>query len=251
MASKRPFIAAANWKMNKNPNEVETFFQKLEVPSTHSDLIVIFPPALLAQKVQQFIPKKSYFKWGGQNCHFEKAGAFTGENSPETLALLGATWVLVGHSERRTLFGESDALIAKKISAAQGCGLTPLLCVGESLAERESQKTNSVIEKQLREGLKLASPEKKIAIAYEPVWAIGTGQIATAQQVSDAHSYLRKTLNSIWSNFADAIPILYGGSVNPQNCRELAIIPNVDGFLVGGASLKPETFGPIAGLRKD
>jgi triosephosphate isomerase (TIM) len=246
----RPFIAAANWKMNKTPGEVEPFFQELRVPSNHSDLIVIFPQTLLATRVQQFIPKKSYFQWGGQNCHYEKSGAFTGENSAETLKKLGAGWVLVGHSERRTLFGETDEVIAKKVKTAQDFDLTPMLCLGETLAERDAKKTNAVIERQLNEGLKLANPEKPVAIAYEPVWAIGTGRVATPDQVVEAHKVLRQVLRKLWPKQADLTPILYGGSVTAQNCAELAAIEDVDGFLVGGASLTPESFSAIVSQKK-
>ena len=247
---KRHFIAAANWKMNKSPNEVEPFFLDLRVSQSHSDLIVIFPQTLLATRVQQFIPKKNYFQWGGQNIHFEKSGAFTGENSGETLKKLGAQWVLIGHSERRTQFGETDDIIAKKVKTAQECQLKPMLCLGETLAERDAKKTFEVIERQLKEGLKLADANKPFAIAYEPVWAIGTGRVATPDQVLEAHKVLRQCLQKMWPQAAESTSILYGGSVTAQNCKELASIEDVDGFLVGGASLNPESFAIIASQRK-
>ncbi len=246
--AKRTFIAAANWKMNKNPNDVEAFFLELKL-APHAGLVVIFPPALLAQSVQKYIPKKDYFQWGGQNCYFEKSGAFTGENSPEALKNMGAAWVLIGHSERRTIFSETDDMIARKVKAAQDAGLKPMLCLGETLAEREKNQTDQVIERQLKEGLKLADKSKSVAIAYEPVWAIGTGKVASPDQVHQAHKFLRQALKKIWP-MAEETSVLYGGSVTPQNCAELAKIEDVDGFLVGGASLKPESFAPIASINK-
>jgi triosephosphate isomerase len=235
----KPFIVAANWKMNKSPDDAEIFLKEFKAPAAAQ--AVIFPQALCAERVSRWIP--AGVQWGGQNCHFEKAGAFTGENSPEILKKMGASWVLVGHSERRTLFEESDETAAKKIKAAQGCGLIPMLCLGETLMERDEGRMQAVIERQLREGLKLADFAQPLAVAYEPVWAIGTGRVASTEQVGEAHLFLRRILKNLTGA---AVPLLYGGSVTPQNCGELSRVPEVNGFLVGGASLKADAFAAIA-----
>lgn len=248
----RPFLAAANWKMNKTPEEAVAFvrdFKPLVTNSNHRQ-IALFPPLLALAAVRDELQDGSLL-WGSQNCHFEKQGAFTGETSPAVLGKLGAHFVLVGHSERRALFGETDELCAKKVKAIQAEGMTPMLCVGETLVERESGSTADVIRGQLSKGLALADLDGPLVIAYEPVWAIGTGKVATTDQAEEAHRILRAQLNELGgSKLGSRVQILYGGSVTPQNARELSVLPNVDGFLVGGASLNPQSFAAIANIRQ-
>ncbi len=246
----RPFVIAANWKMQKSPREASEFF-KAFLPKLDSSGVVT---KALARKIIFFVPaldmavaaealKSTTVGWGAQNSHFELKGAFTGENSPAVLAELGAPYVLVGHSERRAIFHETDVETGKKVKTLQSVGITPMLCVGESLSERESNSTSDVIVRQLRAGLAERETLKQVMIAYEPVWAIGTGKVATPEQANEAHSVLRKALREIGgAALADATPILYGGSVKPDNCAEIARQPEIDGFLVGGASLEVDSF---------
>lgn len=247
----RGFIAAANWKLNKIPLEAEEFFRgwkSLEGPHRKSSIIV-FPPALCAETVAR-LAGLSHVQWGGQQASTEKQGAFTGENSVDTLSKMGATYLLVGHSERRHLYNETNLDCAKKVLLAQTLGLIPMLCLGETLADRKAGKTNAVLGEQLTSGLSVAIKEKPLTIAYEPVWAIGTGVVAEPDQVREAHAFIREQLIQLRGpELAESTPILYGGSVNAQNCKGLAQIPNVDGFLVGGASLDPVTFSQVAGAR--
>jgi triosephosphate isomerase len=185
---------------------------------------------------------------GAQNMYFEKEGAFTGEISPVQLIDAGAKFVIIGHSERRHIFGEKDELINKKVKAALSYGLTPILCVGELLEEREAGKTMDVNKKQIVEGFKGLSEEEasKVIIAYEPVWAIGTGKTATPEDADEVHSFIRKVLEELYSkNLAESIRILYGGSVKPENVDGLMAKENIDGVLVGGASLKVDSFTRI------
>ena len=239
----KEIICAANWKMNKNPQETEKYLKELVqlAPSGSQASFAIFPPALCLATAAQAL-KGSQIGWGAQNTHFENSGAFTGENSAEVVKGLGATHCLVGHSERRSLFGETNEDCAKKVAAIQSQGMIPVLCLGESLEQRESGETNQVILKQLREGLKSVDWSKALWLAYEPVWAIGTGKVATPDQANEAQAVLRKELVAmVGAEKAAAIPILYGGSVKPDNARELAQQPEVDGFLIGGAGLVLES----------
>jgi triosephosphate isomerase len=246
----RKKIVAANWKLNKTPKESEDFFKQFPpiFPQGLQGDVVIFPATINLLPVKSSIDHaqiKNLF-WGAQNCYFEKSGAFTGETSPQVLSQLGATYTLVGHSERRTLFKEDDEMLAKKVKALQQEGITPMLCVGESLREREENKTEAVIKNQLLKGLALATKEAPFAIAYEPVWAIGTGRVAEPHQAESAHQFLRQCLHeSFGIQVSQNTSILYGGSVTGQNARELGGLPNIDGFLVGGASLKPDSFASI------
>ena len=231
--------------MNKTPAQAAAFVKQLRSEVGDSSDFVILPPALLASTVAAEL-QGSKIGWGGQNCYFEAKGAFTGETSPMVLKEMGAGFCLVGHSERRAIFGETDQLLAKKFQAVQSVGLTPILCVGETLAERETGRTEEVILNQLRAGLSLGAPVKPFWIAYEPVWAIGTGKVATPDQVQDAHSILREALPEPGKN----APILYGGSAKPDNVASLASLNNVDGFLIGGASLEVADFVKIHTLSK-
>jgi triosephosphate isomerase len=250
----RAFVVAANWKMHKNPTETVAFFSEFlpkyaaaesaggAVSGRAKKEVVFFVPAVDLTTAGHVL-NGSDIKWGAQNCHFEMKGAFTGETSPQVLADIKATHCLVGHSERRTLFHETDDETAKKVKALQTVGLTPMLCVGETLPERESGTTNEVIVRQLKAGLALRDPSKPLVIAYEPVWAIGTGKVASPEQAGEAHAVLRRALIEIGGEgLAQSTPILYGGSVKPDNAKEIAAQKEVDGFLVGGASLEVPSF---------
>lgn len=243
------FYCAGNWKMNKTPQQAAAFVTRLKEAASASELegMVVLPPALVAFEVAAAV-RGSKLSWGGQNCYFESQGAYTGENSPDVLKQMGAAYCLVGHSERRQIFSETDELLAKKVESLQNLGLVPILCVGETSDDRRWNRTQEVIVRQLRTGLQKADPAKPIWLAYEPVWAIGTGQVATPSQVDEAHLILRKTLREWDASAADSTPILYGGSVKADNVPSLAPLPEVNGFLIGGASLDPDEFLKIARL---
>lgn len=252
----RQFVVAANWKMNKSPREAVEFLKDFDAKAREMGLagpvsggpdreVIFFVPAIDLWVAQEYLRSTPY-KWGAQNCYFEAKGAFTGENSPAVLAEIGTPYTLVGHSERRTLFGETDADTGKKVKALQQFGIIPMLCVGETLAEREAGATNEVILRQLRKGLEHADKSRRFTLAYEPVWAIGTGRVATPEQANDAHAVLRKGLTEIvGQELAQTTPILYGGSVKPENSGDLKKQPEIDGFLVGGASLEVSSFLPL------
>lgn len=240
---KRP-IVAANWKMYKTPAEAKEFMRTFiaDLPKDHAGQFLIFPPAIGLTTVGEQLAG-TQVGWGAQNIYYEKEGAFTGENSPAVVKAIGATHCLVGHSERRKIFDESDEMIGRKVHAAQVNGLTPILCIGETLQERENDETKLVLLRQLQADLFLCDWKKDLMIAYEPVWAIGTGKVATPEQAEEAHLLIRQWLTSkVGQQRADQVPILYGGSVKPDNARELSQRKSIDGFLVGGASLKPESF---------
>jgi triosephosphate isomerase len=240
-------IFAANWKLNHSPVQTKEFFElwnKIR-KARSGEKFVFFPSAFSLATCAEMLGGTGD-EWGPQNCYFEEKGAFTGENSMGVAKELGCKWVLVGHSERRQIFGEGNESFAKKIAKAQGLGLTPLYCIGELLSDRESGKTLDVLKAQLVEGLKLADAGKPLVIAYEPVWAIGTGKVAGPAQVQEVHAFLAGALSEMGFG-ANAIPLLYGGSVKPDNAGELIRIPHVHGFLVGGASLDVGQFLKIAG----
>lgn len=266
----RKKIVAANWKLHKTPSEGRAFaneFSKIvaqiyaptsqtetkEKGSDQPPQVIVFPTATglesLIQAAGEATNKAAgalpIFEIGAQNCFFENSGAFTGETSPKILADMGAKHVLVGHSERRVIFKETNEWIAKKVKAAQSCGLTPMLCIGETLDERKSNKTFDVLKLQLIEGLKLLDKNMPFSLAYEPVWAIGTGQVATAALANEAHSFIRQELARFSLGDLSYTSILYGGSVKPENAKELIQMPEIDGFLVGGASLDPKSFAAI------
>ncbi|PMP90368.1 MAG: triose-phosphate isomerase [Hydrogenobaculum sp.] len=236
-------IIAANWKMHKTYEEAISYINELlkkTIDFERKD-VLIYPPFLYICEVSKLL-EKSNIKVGAQNVYYEKKGAFTGEISPVMVKSCKAEYVLIGHSERRHIFKESDELIRKKVISALEEGLKVMLCVGETLEERESQLTFKVIESQLK--LALAGLEDEfynIEIAYEPVWAIGTGKSANPEDASKIHSFIKDTLKDMANKDTD-VRVLYGGSVNPQNAKEFLKAPNVDGLLVGGASLDPNTF---------
>ncbi len=240
-------IFAANWKLNKSPQQAAEFvesFKKLTagLAGFYSEReIFIFPSAFSLSAVVD-AAKGSEIKVGPQNVYWENSGAFTGENSGDVAKQMGAALILIGHSERRQLFVESNEQINKKIKLAQSLSLQPVFCVGETLQQRDSNKTEEVCFAQLNEGLSGIDISKKFILAYEPVWAIGTGKVATVEQVADIHLKLHKKLKAL--GFLD-FKILYGGSVKAENAKELLQVTHVDGFLIGGASLDPQSFFKI------
>jgi triosephosphate isomerase len=243
-------VLAANWKMHHGPTAARAFVAAfLARFSPRPDrTVVLFPPAISVSPVVGARADRTDIKVGVQNIHTEDKGAFTGETSASMARDAGAEFVLVAHSERRHVFGETDAQAARKCAVAFAHGLTPLLCVGETIAQRESGATNDVVLTQLRAGLEqLDAPAiRRIAIAYEPVWAIGTGRTATPEDAASVHAVIREALVGIADRDATSIPILYGGSVNRQNAASLLAAPGIDGLLVGGASLEAEAWAVIA-----
>ena len=237
-------IFAANWKLFKTPAETRAFFKAFkEVSSKATGQLVFFPSAISLEAALETV-QGSNINIGAQNCYSQMQGAFTGENSAQVVKELGGKYILIGHSERRQIFGESDALIADKVAAVQNLGLIPMLCIGETLQEREATHTFRVLETQLLLGLSKADKTKPIVIAYEPVWAIGTGKVATPEQVSETHT----DVQNILTKMGFSAPILYGGSVKPDNAETLIKQPHVSGFLVGGASLEVDSFIKIASV---
>jgi triosephosphate isomerase len=239
-------IVAANWKMNTTLQEA-TFITKKIIESI-KDLdkvdVVICPPFVYIYSISQLL-RGTKISLGAQNVHWEIKGAYTGEISPCMLKDVGCKYVIIGHSERRKYFNETDEMINNKIKSAIKNDLIVIFCIGETLEERKNNMTYKVIEAQMKYGLKDISQNdmEKIIIAYEPVWAIGTGVNATKEQIYEAHKFIRKEIEKNFSlELASKIKIQYGGSVNEKNIEELALIEEVDGFLVGGASLNPATF---------
>jgi len=248
MGNRRPLIAG-NWKMFKTcPEAVETARQLsgLVAENTQADIMIAPPFTALAPLAD--VLKGSRVDLGAQNIFWEKEGAYTGEISPAMLVSAGCRYVIIGHSERRQYFAETDENVNRKIRAAIRVGLNPVFCVGETEEERESKETFSVLDKQVQKGLEgLFSDElRDLVVAYEPVWAIGTGKTATSEQAQEVHRFLRSLLDKLYdSERAGSTRILYGGSVKPGNINELMGMPDVDGALVGGASLDAKTFSKI------
>jgi triosephosphate isomerase len=246
----RKKILAANWKMNLTNGEASDYLQVLikELGEVNDVEVVLIPPFTAIAALAALSDRAPFIRLGAQNLHWEKSGAFTGEISAGMLRALYVKYVVVGHSERRLLFGESDAVINRKVRAAFEAGLRPILCVGETLQQRENDEVEKVLEYQLREGLRGVNPKDlpEVVIAYEPVWAIGTGRTATADQAQAAHAFTRSTLTSLSDHaIAERVRIQYGGSVKPENTEELMRKPDIDGALVGGASLDPRSFAQI------
>jgi triosephosphate isomerase len=247
---KRP-VFAANWKMNHGPSDarafLRTFLDYYPRGRERDRTVMFFPPALTLPAVVETLRDRSDILVGVQNIYHEDKGAYTGENSAGIARDAGARLVLVGHSERRHIFGETDAETAKKCAAAVRAGLTPMLCVGEKLEERERGETEAVVLRQLRAGLASMEPDRiaTALIAYEPVWAIGTGKTATPDDAAAVHKVIRAALRELAGERGIAIPILYGGSVNRSNAPALLAAQNVDGLLVGGASLDAESWASI------
>ncbi len=248
MENRIPLIAG-NWKMFKTcPEAVETAGQLARLVADVTDRDVMIAPPFTGLALVAETLKGSQVSLGAQNLFWETEGAYTGEISPAMLASAGCTYVIIGHSERRQYFGETDETMNKKISAAIKSDLTPVLCIGESEKERESKETFSVLDKQVTKGLKgfSSADMETLVIAYEPIWAIGTGKTATREQAQEVHLFLRSLIEKKFEKgLAKSIRILYGGSVKPDNITELMAMPDIDGALVGGASLDAETFSKI------
>jgi triosephosphate isomerase len=246
-ALRRPVIAG-NWKMYKTPEDALRFFDAFTTgfASRTDRTVVFFPPSIALQSAAQALRARNDIAIGVQNIHWEKEGAFTGEVSAPMAAAAGARFALCGHSERRHVFGETDEQVGRKAAAAVEAGLVPVICVGETLEERRADHLEEVLERQLAAALERVLPGVSLAVAYEPVWAIGTGVNATPADAAAAHAFLRDRLRERLGDGATDVPILYGGSVKPENAAALLAAEAVDGLLVGGASLDPESFARIA-----
>lgn len=261
-------IFAANWKLHKNPVQTKAFFESLfsslvkNAAHLSQHQFMIFPPATSLESTsaafQSFFSQASAkaflgrLHFGSQNTYPSAQGAFTGEISSQVVKDLGGSVILLGHSERRKIFGEVDELISQKVQFVQSLDLTAMLCIGETLEERQSGKTSQVLESQIRLGLSKVlaqaadiSSKENLILAYEPVWAIGTGQVATTEQVEEAHKGIKTLLSQLGLS---KIKVLYGGSVKPDNSKSLLALPSVDGFLIGGAALEVDSYLKIAGL---
>ncbi len=251
MANRLPLIAG-NWKMNGTVQFTQDLLAQLcdcYHEAQHVKFLV-FPPFIYLSEVRRCLASSS-IGWGGQNASQEPDGALTGEISLSMLKDLGCSYVILGHSERRHILGESNELVANKVQAALVAGLKPILCVGETLDERELGKTLTIVKEQLAHVLRLKDNLPALmdmVIAYEPVWAIGTGKTATPQQADEVHAAIRDCCNEAVSGLGDAVQILYGGSVKPANAASLSAMPNIDGALIGGASLKVDQFLEIGRL---
>jgi triosephosphate isomerase len=249
MVMRKPFIAA-NWKMNKTQSDTREFLSKFvpEVKDVPDVDIALAPPftslAAAAEKLDN-----TGIILTAQNVFYEEKGAYTGEISPLMLVDIGCKYAIIGHSERRQYFQETDGIVNRKINASKKAGLGVIVCIGESLAEREAGKTFDILQRELEKGLDNIAPDGTV-IAYEPIWAIGTGKTATPQQAQNAHAYIREKLRGLYGNKADKFCIIYGGSVTPENVDSLMSCEDVDGALVGGASLKVESFTRIIKFRK-
>jgi triosephosphate isomerase len=244
-------VFAANWKMHKTVLETVAWIREFAALSKHlkaSDVEVVIAPPSTAIAAAAETARTTSIEIAGQNLYFERQGAFTGEISGTMLKDAGAEYVIIGHSERRKLFGESDEWVNRKLNAARQAELIPIVCIGETLEERERGETLSVLDRQLKAGLDGSTGDQiaTLILAYEPVWAIGTGKNATAAEAGEAHTHIRKRLRE-WFGGAqgDQCRILYGGSVKPENIRELIGLEDVDGALVGGASLEARSFASI------
>ena len=246
----RKNIVAGNWKMNNNLQEGLALAKDLQTVLNGKTLnceVVICTPFIHLASIAEANATAAYAV-GAQNCADKKSGAYTGEVSATMVASTGAKYVILGHSERRAYYGETNEILKEKVSLALENNLTPIFCIGEVLNEREAGKQNEVVESQIRESLFDLSAEDfgKLVLAYEPVWAIGTGKTATSGQAQEMHAFIRKTIASKYGEtVADNTSILYGGSANASNAKELFSNPDVDGGLIGGASLKVDTFLPI------
>jgi triosephosphate isomerase len=243
---RRPIIAG-NWKMNMTPSQGAALIEELKplVKDANCDVVVCVPYVDITAAAKAL--EGSNIGLGAQNMHFEAKGAYTGEISAEMLKELGVKYVIIGHSERRAYFAETDETVNKKIKAALAAGFTPIVCIGESLDQREANEMEAVVSTQAKaafEGLSAADAEK-VVVAYEPIWAIGTGKTASDEQANDAIGIIREVLRTIFSETADSIRIQYGGSMNAANAAGLMAQPQIDGGLIGGAALKAQDFSVI------
>jgi triosephosphate isomerase len=245
---RKPFIAG-NWKMNKTISEAEDLVSSLKdlVKDIKDVEVGVCPPDIDLPAVVE-IAKNSNIKVGGQNMHWEESGAFTGDVSPVMLKELGVEYIIIGHSERREYYNETDKEVNKKVKAAFEHGLKPIICIGESLEERKAKETREVVENQIRKALKGLSQKQvsQTVVAYEPLWAIGTGESASAKQANQVISYIRDVIETDYLEAAEDVRIQYGGSVKPHNIEEFMAQSDIDGALVGGASLSADSFAEIA-----
>ncbi|MGQ3671071.1 triose-phosphate isomerase [Xanthobacter sp. TB0136] len=247
MGSPRRILIVGNWKMNgsrQSRQELDAMAAGLDPAfSEKADMLVCPPAVLLAGFTEN---ATGPIRFGGQDCHFNESGAHTGDISPEMLREAGAVAVILGHSERRADHGEGDAVVKAKVKSAWRAGLLPIVCVGETLAERDANEASAVVARQVRQSIPRGAEGGNLVVAYEPIWAIGTGRIPTPEDVAQVHNTIRNVLNERFGEEGEKIRILYGGSVKPDNAKTLLAIPNVDGALVGGASLKANDFLGIA-----
>ena len=245
---KRKAVIAGNWKMNKTCTETTALLKQMQrlIAKPECSVLLCVPSINIQTAIDAL--DSSCIEIGAQNCHWEKSGAYTGEISADMLNSFNVKYAIIGHSERRQYFGETDRTVNLRAKACLENGITPIICVGENLEQRESDTTKSVIKQQVAQGLEgfTAQQMNNVIIAYEPVWAIGTGKTATAQQAEEVCGYIRELISSLYSNnIAQGITIQYGGSMNAQNAKELLSMENIDGGLIGGASLKPADFAAI------
>lgn len=244
----RKAIIAGNWKMNNTKKESKALLEELIPLVKNADVDIVICPSYLSLEGVADLTKDTAIKVGAQNMHFEDSGAFTGEISAEMLKELGIEYVIIGHSERRQYFNERNETVNKKVIKALQSNLIPILCVGETLEEREENKAQSILTSQVQQGLKGLSREQieKIIIAYEPIWAIGTGKTASSKDANEACGWIRDQIEELTDSvIAERVRIQYGGSVKPANVKELMSQPHIDGALVGGASLKADQFAAI------
>ncbi len=244
----RKKIIAGNWKMNKLPNETISFFEEFVplVKDTKNEVVICAPYTDLFYAILS--AQNTNIKIGAQNMHWEENGAYTGEVSPQMLKAIGVEYVIIGHSERRQYFAETDETVNKKLKAAHNVGLKPIVCVGESLEQRESGNAKEIVTKQVKMGLKDLTNEQiaSTIVAYEPIWAIGTGKTATKEDANETIKWIREEIENMYGKEnADKVIIQYGGSVKSSNAKELFEMSDIDGGLVGGASLKPDEFSKI------
>ena len=241
-------VSAGNWKMNKNRKEAAELIEALKPLAAGADCEVVICVPFTNLETAVNMCQGTNIKVGAENCHFEESGAFTGEIAPGMLTEIGVEYCVLGHSERRQYFGETDVTVNKRVLAALKAGLKPIVCVGEHLEEREQGITDELVAMQTKIALMGVTPEQmaNVIIAYEPVWAIGTGKTATAEQANEVCAVIRSTIEGLYGKqIADATVVQYGGSMNPSNADELLAQPDVDGGLIGGASLKADQFAEI------
>jgi triosephosphate isomerase (TIM) len=245
------YFIAANWKMNKTIAETKEFidnFIPMVKDVAHVDVVIAPPFTSLDASARAL--KGSNIQLASQDTFWEEKGAYTGEISPSMIVDAGCRYVIIGHSERRQYFSEDDTIVNRKIKAAKKAGLSIIFCIGESLEERETAKTFEVIKREIEMGLAEVGPDN-LVVAYEPIWAIGTGKTASSEQAQEVHEFIRKSLGSLYGNKADTIRIIYGGSCTADSVDGLMACKDVNGALVGGASLKPESFARIVCFKKE
>ena len=250
----RKTIIAANWKMNVNPSDAKKLTNAMLPTAAAKDTTVVLCVPTIDLTIVKRTLRQSRIAVGGQNCHFEDNGAYTGETSAQMLADAGAKYVILGHSERRNMFGETDEIVRKKVVAAINAGLRPIICVGESEEQRAQGLTEEHIRTQVKSAVYGLSSEdfRKIIIAYEPIWAIGTGKTATPQEANEVCKQIRACLRELYgARPSRSISVLYGGSMNEKNAADLLAMPHIDGGLIGGASLKPDAFAAIVDAAKE